>query len=119
MILRLVVPGAEVEAGARPLQVHWTPEGGVEVSVGRYSLLGQLRYRVSECSWRLLGDALELVFKKHVANREWGTVWLHVLDDDDVEPHLRRERGLATRPREVSSTSIKVVEGGGYFVVWI
>jgi hypothetical protein len=103
--LRLDVPGV-LEAPGRPLEVHWTPEGGVEVSVGRYSLIGQLRYRVSTCSWRLLDKELELVFRKH-KEREWGTVWLQGLDDDDVEVHLRRERGLATRPREVSATSVK------------
>lgn len=91
---------------ASSLRLHWTPEGGFEFDYGVYHLKAQLMYRVEESSVHLMEETGELTvrLRKH-RRREWGRVWLNELDDDDVEVHLRRERGLALRPRTSNSSN--------------
>lgn len=55
----------------------------------------------------LEGNCVTIRFGKHTA-MEWGRVWLAELEEDDVEIHLRRERGLALRPKhQLSNNSVK------------
>lgn len=70
---------------------------------------GQLMHRVREMSVEPLelGNSVTIRFGKHTA-MEWGRVWLTELDEDDVDIHLRRERGLALRPKhQLSNNSVK------------
>lgn len=106
LLLLVEVPGQE--DGTVP-RVAYTGEGGLEFDCGMYHIKGQLARRVTELSVGPLHDGrVLLAFRKH-ALEEWGRVWLAELDeDDDVDIHLRRERGLALRPKHpVSSNSVK------------
>jgi hypothetical protein len=76
------------------VEVHWTPEGGLEVMRGHYTLTAQLAGRVDNVTFTRIAEEVHICVKKHVAQR-WGRVWLTDLDDDDLDVHLRRERGWA------------------------
>lgn len=92
LLLRLHMPGV---ASEDDVDVHWSEEGSIECASTTWRLTGQLAYRVASCSWTVADGVLALTLHKH-APRVWDRVFLTELDEDDVDVHLRRERGLAS-----------------------